>query len=181
MLPIGHRFRTRLYPGSENQALTRSVRDREWCPVAITNSLCVKRVRVSQLLNTAESLRGCRRCSGRYPLFRPLGASGDEQVQALILSGIRIAIYEEQLALHHQLAIEKRAELLGDADRGSVVGVNDAEHAARPHRLVRVARSEEHTSELQSLAYLVCRLLLEKKKKNIRGHIYDISNAHDSI
>src|SRR2546425_8694517 len=28
------------------------------------------------------------------------------------------------------------------------------------------ARSEEHTSELQSLAYLVCRLLLEKKKKN---------------
>src|SRR5687767_15404508 len=29
-----------------------------------------------------------------------------------------------------------------------------------------MARSEEHTSELQSLAYLVCRLLLEKKKKN---------------
>src|SRR2546425_7146517 len=29
-------------------------------------------------------------------------------------------------------------------------------------------RSEEHTSELQSLAYLVCRLLLEKKKKEIR-------------
>src|SRR2546425_1925549 len=28
-----------------------------------------------------------------------------------------------------------------------------------------VVRSEEHTSELQSLAYLVCRLLLEKKKK----------------
>src|SRR2546425_7024685 len=27
-------------------------------------------------------------------------------------------------------------------------------------------RSEEHTSELQSLAYLVCRLLLEKKKTN---------------
>src|SRR5205823_10759244 len=27
----------------------------------------------------------------------------------------------------------------------------------------RIARSEEHTSELQSLAYLVCRLLLEKK------------------
>src|SRR5687767_15263573 len=27
-------------------------------------------------------------------------------------------------------------------------------------------RSEEHTSELQSLAYLVCRLLLEKKKSN---------------
>src|SRR5258707_1637578 len=29
-------------------------------------------------------------------------------------------------------------------------------------------RSEEHTSELQSRQYLVCRLLLEKKKRNIR-------------
>src|SRR2546425_3101847 len=38
------------------------------------------------------------------------------------------------------------------------------------HRVSLIAssayRSEEHTSELQSLAYLVCRLLLEKKKKN---------------
>src|SRR5205823_12656608 len=31
-------------------------------------------------------------------------------------------------------------------------------------RIAKVLRSEEHTSELQSLAYLVCRLLLEKKK-----------------
>src|SRR3712207_7763298 len=33
-------------------------------------------------------------------------------------------------------------------------------------RLGRDARSEEHTSELQSRQYLVCRLLLEKKKNN---------------
>src|SRR6266545_4675979 len=33
-----------------------------------------------------------------------------------------------------------------------------------PARPGRAARSEEHTSELQSLAYIVCRLLLEKKK-----------------
>src|SRR3989441_8897694 len=32
----------------------------------------------------------------------------------------------------------------------------------------RYDRSEEHTSELQSLAYLVCRLLLEKKKKQTK-------------
>src|SRR5947209_13265750 len=31
-------------------------------------------------------------------------------------------------------------------------------------------RSEEHTSELQSRQYLVCRLLLEKKKKKIKKH-----------
>src|SRR2546425_8857248 len=34
----------------------------------------------------------------------------------------------------------------------------------------REPRSEEHTSELQSLAYLVCRLLLEKKKKRLGAH-----------
>src|SRR2546425_2135073 len=37
----------------------------------------------------------------------------------------------------------------------------------RAERPPRPARSEEHTSELQSLAYLVCRLLLEKKKKQL--------------
>src|SRR2546425_8468060 len=37
--------------------------------------------------------------------------------------------------------------------------------AIRHHEPPQAERSEEHTSELQSLAYLVCRLLLEKKKK----------------
>src|SRR3712207_8891906 len=35
-----------------------------------------------------------------------------------------------------------------------------------------VDRSEEHTSELQSRQYLVCRLLLEKKKKQSKRHIH---------
>src|SRR2546425_5497447 len=37
-------------------------------------------------------------------------------------------------------------------------------HARGRGRPAHAERSEEHTSELQSLAYLVCRLLLEKKK-----------------
>src|SRR2546425_7009316 len=37
-------------------------------------------------------------------------------------------------------------------------------------------RSEEHTSELQSLAYLVCRLLLEKKKTNKKKTVADNKN-----
>src|SRR5262249_60701855 len=50
----------------------------------------------------------------------------------------------------------------------------DRANETRPHRgqtdpsrsrCGRVSRSEEHTSELQSLTNLVCRLLLEKKKK----------------
>src|SRR2546425_5549369 len=38
-------------------------------------------------------------------------------------------------------------------------------HALRGYPARQSVRSEEHTSELQSLAYLVCRLLLEKKKR----------------
>src|SRR5205823_11718131 len=39
------------------------------------------------------------------------------------------------------------------------------DHSAKATTPTMATRSEEHTSELQSLAYLVCRLLLEKKKK----------------
>src|SRR2546430_17487483 len=46
------------------------------------------------------------------------------------------------------------------ADEGRRGGVVAAERRRRGH-----ARSEEHTSELQSQSNLVCRLLLEKKKK----------------
>src|SRR5687767_15526095 len=42
---------------------------------------------------------------------------------------------------------------------------------ALPLVAVFLTRSEEHTSELQSLAYLVCRLLLEKKKQKNDRHI----------
>src|SRR5437899_7292191 len=38
-------------------------------------------------------------------------------------------------------------------------------------------RSEEHTSELQSLRHLVCRLLLEKKKKLIKSRTIETSDA----
>src|SRR5438876_12448011 len=46
------------------------------------------------------------------------------------------------------------------ADGGPVVFTNGV------FDLLHVGRSEEHTSELQSPVHLVCRLLLEKKKKN---------------
>src|SRR5262245_62548268 len=44
------------------------------------------------------------------------------------------------------------------------LAVCEAGSSKTPSRLLQV-RSEEHTSELQSLRHLVCRLLLEKKKK----------------
>src|SRR5688500_19320793 len=42
----------------------------------------------------------------------------------------------------------------------------------------RAARSEEHTSELQSPCNLVCRLLLEKKKLKIQNRTSDITYQH---
>src|SRR3712207_8216037 len=58
--------------------------------------------------------------------------------------------------------------LIGIAPPGlGSIRLDGQEIAGRPSS--EIARSEEHTSELQSRQYLVCRLLLEKKKKdNIR-------------
>src|SRR5687767_15701606 len=57
---------------------------------------------------------------------------------------------------------------------GVGVGVGDSRARLKQAR----GRSEEHTSELQSLAYLVCRLLLEKKKK-YKSYIYPLLSASD--
>src|SRR3712207_8492568 len=51
-------------------------------------------------------------------------------------------------------------------ERGEIVAPPASERVYRPYPYI-LARSEEHTSELQSRQYLVCRLLLEKKKNNI--------------
>src|SRR5687767_15596106 len=57
--------------------------------------------------------------------------------------------------------------------------VQAAEEVSRPSGRCRT-RSEEHTSELQSLAYLVCRLLLEKKKKKASPH-FSHDDAYDDV
>src|SRR5262245_65454288 len=49
---------------------------------------------------------------------------------------------------------------------GNLVSIADRSRTDRGiDRFPAISRSEEHTSELQSLRHLVCRLLLEKKKK----------------
>src|SRR2546422_2357622 len=45
-----------------------------------------------------------------------------------------------------------------------IVGFTPMSEGMAPEDIVRLLRSEEHTSELQSRLHLVCRLLLEKKK-----------------
>src|SRR3712207_7585295 len=60
--------------------------------------------------------------------------------------------------------------------------ISDGNHRRRRHlqpsrsgiKSERLVRSEEHTSELQSRQYLVCRLLLEKKKNTNSYNIYSL-------
>src|SRR3712207_7298414 len=54
----------------------------------------------------------------------------------------------------------------GDLQPARGLAVGDAAAAGLEELALRASRSEEHTSELQSRQYLVCRLLLEKKKQN---------------
>src|SRR5947209_20032888 len=74
------------------------------------------------------------------------------------LDTVTTAIYT--LSLHDALPIFQRRRSLDDALLGAaVIPALVRRMTAAPRR------SEEHTSELQSRQYLVCRLLLEKKKK----------------
>src|SRR2546427_6927865 len=70
------------------------------------------------------------------------------------------------LSLHDALPISRQSHhhrhCRSAARRVGAPGVRDSGPAARSRR---VERSEEHTSELQSQSNLVCRLLLEKKKR----------------
>src|SRR2546422_7362001 len=59
----------------------------------------------------------------------------------------------------------RAGQILGDATTTALIG-------RQPVYTPLSSRSEEHTSELQSRLHLVCRLLLEKKKK----HTYNLSN-----
>src|SRR2546425_1978615 len=61
------------------------------------------------------------------------------------------------------LALQRRHVARGAHQRNGGLARRTARQQQQTER--RDRRSEEHTSELQSLAYLVCRLLLEKKKK----------------
>src|SRR3712207_8435640 len=90
------------------------------------------------------------------------------------------------LSLHDALPISSTSRRTGSTRRASAgcASCCAARRSAAAPCWSRATscRSEEHTSELQSRQYLVCRLLLEKKKTNIN---YDTNNQlnttyHDS-
>src|SRR3712207_9293724 len=80
------------------------------------------------------------------------------------------------LSLHDALPISERRQ--GEPRRRDAGAGEGRPYARRPHLRAHQGRgdprSEEHTSELQSRQYLVCRLLLEKKKKKNKSEQYPI-------
>src|SRR5258705_2309926 len=69
------------------------------------------------------------------------------------------------LSLHDALPICQWDSTIPISEAPSTCGSRSLEDFAK-RACWTTSRSEEHTSELQSLRHLVCRLLLEKKKKN---------------
>src|SRR5580704_18390418 len=74
-----------------------------------------------------------------------------------------IDVRAQRMKRHPTLAIPLHTGDLGTAQPARAVDPDPL--CAQPHRRLHSARSEEHTSELQSPVHLVCRLLLEKQKK----------------
>src|SRR3712207_8082812 len=76
---------------------------------------------------------------------------------------------EEEVAAEMDMDVEDVRKFLGQLSLVNVVALDEllSDDEGGAPRLVdtQPGRSEEHTSELQSRQYLVCRLLLEKKKK----------------
>src|SRR5438876_9102805 len=60
-------------------------------------------------------------------------------------------------------------KLYGASKERNAIHASDSPETAAREVAFFFARSEEHTSELQSPVHLVCRLLLEKKKKSIHS------------
>src|SRR3712207_7001244 len=74
-------------------------------------------------------------------------------------------LFRSAAAVHrHHAVLDGAGEDHDLVDAAQQLRVAAVERAARPFPVRGRGRSEEHTSELQSRQYLVCRLLLEKKK-----------------
>src|SRR6266545_6442510 len=85
----------------------------------------------------------------------------------LLVPGCRWSrgVYAPLLGRRHPCRHARHALARGSAGATPRPPLSPPARSMRRSRDAAPPRSEEHTSELQSLAYLVCRLLLEKKKK----------------
>src|SRR5437764_4852339 len=98
---------------------------------------------------------------------------GDGEPERRVLEGQQLTRPAAGALREHQGGYPAADHLRGTMvrlQRARRVSPIDGDMAGRDHRPTQ-QRSEEHTSELQSPMYLVCRLLLEKKKKKNTKHL----------
>src|SRR3989454_625418 len=112
-----------------------------------------------------ECLSGIPGTVGGTPI-QNVGAYGQEIAESLVsVECLDRATLERRTFTARECAFGYRDSRFKRADRGRYVVLEVTLRLAPA-----VARSEEHTSELQSPCNLVCRLLLEKKKRNAKYH-----------
>src|SRR2546425_5556459 len=85
--------------------------------------------------------------------------------RSVLKEGLRFSLNHRRTCFGATLRIASWAG--SERSRTACAELTPGKTSARNTATRAATRSEEHTSELQSLAYLVCRLLLEKKKKEI--------------
>src|SRR5256885_13145411 len=95
-----------------------------------------------------------------------------ELLRASVDGSPAVARVGRWMAAHPVLAVTLSAEEVANACGGSPAAVNRfAKHAGyESFSDLRLHRSEEHTSEIQSPCKILCRLLLEKKNKHSDPH-----------
>src|SRR5205814_7016626 len=106
-------------------------------------------------------------------LFRPYSAhlqvrmelASVGMIKSFVAAGLGVSLISSSFARDQVLAGRVKLIPIKDEELWRELGI--------AYRRDRTHRSEEHTSELQSLRHLVCRLLLEKKKKILTKLVND--------
>src|SRR3712207_8312359 len=102
-------------------------------------------------------------------MIRPPPRSTLFPYTTLFRSGVGLPFVEVHVTNVYAREPERRHSMLASAALGVICGMGTAGYELALRGLLqrqRTSRSEEHTSELQSRQYLVCRLLLEKKNSS---------------
>src|SRR5205814_10180529 len=147
------------------------------------------------MLCALSSASAQQRARQRAPIIRVYSTSGGDYINTSTYVEPQIQVSENAYVFAVEMDLDGQIQVLHPDFPGLSVRISAHTNLRLPNFFagfnqgvpnagVYSSRSEEHTSELQSLRHLVCRLLLEKKKKKkmnpflIRFHILHIHHSY---